>query len=162
VRYSTGDRSAAQLAASRRKWVARFWGRVERITESGCWIWMGATSCGYGHVRILKELKLAHRVSYEIHRGPIPGGLELDHLCRVRCCVNPAHLEPVTSVVNTARGKLAEVTRARYARITHCPRGHAYAEPNLRYAPNGARYCLACRNILAAKYREKRRAVCRV
>lgn len=138
------DRSAAQLNASRRQWQARFWKKVEPIPIAGCWIWTGATSGGYGHVRLLRELKLAHRLSYELIKGPIPEGLELDHLCRVPCCVNPEHLEPVTSVENTKRGKLAEVTRARYARITHCPRGHAYAGENLGVA-NGARYCRQCR-----------------
>lgn len=147
------DRSAAQRNASARQWKERFWRKVEPLPWSGCWIWTGATSGGYGHVRLLGELKMAHRLSYEMDKGPIPLGLELDHLCRVPCCVNPAHLEPVTTAENTRRGRLAEVTRARYARITHCPHGHAYAGNNLGISPNGTRYCRTCQR----DYQRRRR-----
>jgi hypothetical protein len=139
------SRSLAQRNSSKRNWVARFWNKVERIPWSGCWIWMGACSGGYGHVRLNRELKLAHRLCFEMHRGPIPDGLELDHLCRVPCCVNPSHLEAVTSSENTRRGRNPEVTRARYAQITHCPKGHPYAGENLRVTGSGNRYCLTCR-----------------
>jgi hypothetical protein len=143
-------RSIAQRAASERQWVERFNRKVVRIPESGCWVWIGACSNGYGHVRIQTKANLAHRVSYEMHKGGIPDGLELDHLCRVPCCVNPDHLEPVTSLVNTLRGINSEVTKARYRRITHCPQGHAYDEANTGMTAQGTRYCRACQ-------REKRR-----
>ena len=81
-------------------------------------------------------MALAHRVAYELQVGPIPVGLQLDHLCRVRSCVNPAHLEPVTSAENTRRGLRAMKT--------HCPQGHPYAGENLLIRPTGQRRCRTC------------------
>jgi hypothetical protein len=75
--------------------------------ESGCWLWQrGIHHSGYAFV----ARQLAHRYVYELHRGPIPEGLTLDHLCRVRHCVNPEHLEPVTMTENLRRGRVAKVT----------------------------------------------------
>jgi hypothetical protein len=80
--------------------------RIERIPECGCWLWMGRLNRnGYGRLYHEGSEPMAHRTSYERHVGPIPEGLVLDHLCRVRCCVNPYHLEPVTVQVNTLRGE---------------------------------------------------------
>lgn len=76
--------------------------------NSGCWLWMGALAAtGYGVIGLgarSEGVDLAHRVSYRLHCGEIPTGLDLDHLCRTRCCVNPDHLEPVTRRVNWERG----------------------------------------------------------
>lgn len=73
--------------------------------ETGCWVWQRAkTNGGYGELRDGKHMRRAHRVYYERYRGPIPAGLHLDHLCRNPICVNPAHLEPVTSRENALRG----------------------------------------------------------
>lgn len=73
--------------------------------NSGCWLWTGNLSDnGYGVVEVRDRRRRAHRVAYELVHGPIPSGLEPDHLCRVRCCINPAHLEPVTRQLNTLRG----------------------------------------------------------
>ena len=108
-----------------------FWDLVER-TET-CWIWLGAkTKGGYGHT----VATTAHRRAYEELVGPIPEGLDLDHLCRVRACVNPAHLEPVTRKVNVNRGEKAN--------RTHCPKGHPYDALNTYYRTSGARVCRAC------------------
>jgi hypothetical protein len=75
------------------------------VTESGCWLWIGALDKeGYGVFGINGKQKRAHRVSYEAHIGKIPDGLCLDHKCRVRCCVNPSHLEAVTNKENIRRG----------------------------------------------------------
>ena len=88
-------------------YLPRFWAKV-RIDPQNCWIWTGsANQKGYGQLylkvngkhRVIK----AHRFAYESFFGPIPEGLELDHLCRVRQCVNPAHLDPITHVENLNR-----------------------------------------------------------
>lgn len=71
----------------------------------GCWLWEGALRGGYGRVKLDGRTQAAHRASYELHVGPIPSGLVLDHLCRNRSCVNPAHLEPVTTEENIRRGE---------------------------------------------------------
>lgn len=74
------------------------------VDESGCQIWQGAPGLnGYGRLSIDGRLTLAHRASYEAFVGPIPSGLTIDHLCRVRMCINPEHLEPVTRAENTRR-----------------------------------------------------------
>ncbi len=118
--------------------------------NSGCWLWTGAlNSCGYGSFRDgptrVAPVRGAHVVSYEIYIGPVPDGLQLDHLCRVRSCVNPYHLEPVTQAENMRRGvatqRSAEVQRNK----THCPYGHEYAGANLYVFPDGKhRGCRAC------------------
>jgi HNH endonuclease len=97
---------------------------------TGCWIWQ--RKCmkrdRYGLMTVAKRTRLAHRVAYEAFVGPIPDGLQLDHLCRNRPCVNPAHLEPVTSRENVLRSPIAQA--ALNAAKTHCPRGHEYTSEN--------------------------------
>ncbi len=84
----------------------RFFSRVDRNGINGCWIWTGRLDrYGYGRMRADKDNTTAHRVSYEIHKGPIPEGLQIDHLCCVRKCVNPDHLEAVTASVNGLRAQ---------------------------------------------------------
>lgn len=84
----------------------RFWTDVE--TSEGCWIWLGApTAGGYGSFHLEGRQYYAHRVSYVLNVGDIPDGLHLDHLCRNKRCVNPAHLEPVTFQENIRRGRVA-------------------------------------------------------
>lgn len=107
--------------------------------ESGCWLWTAATNdAGYGVLRMDGRNHRAHRVSYEAFVGAIPEGLQLDHLCRVRSCVNPAHLEPVTPLVNTRRSPLI-------GKQTACPRGHDYTEANT-YQGREGRLCRTCRS----------------
>lgn len=119
----------------------RFWPRVDK-TDS-CWVWRGQlNNQGYGQFSIKKRHKLAHRLSYEWTIGPIPEGLELDHLCRNTKCVNPAHLEPVTHAENMRRGNQGKYLRDR----THCIHGHAFDEANTYILPrNGSRVCRKCR-----------------
>ena len=102
---------------------------------------------------------MAHRVSYEMAKGSIPPGLQLDHLCRTTLCVNPAHLEPVTPKENIRRGSTAEVARRTQLSKTHCPQGHAYEGANLYLAPDGGRECRQCIRDSGARYRAKKKAL---
>lgn len=101
-----------------------------------CWLWTGGKDAmGYGTIIVSRRSVRAHRASYEAFVGPIPGGLDIDHLCRVKACVNPSHLEPVTH---------SENLRRHYATITTCPRGHAYDEANTYRDTAGKRRCRTC------------------
>lgn len=119
----------------------RFWSKVQK-TET-CWLWKGAVNNkGYGQFRLEKTV-LAHRVAYELVKGPIPYGMELDHLadlCASTLCVNPDHLEPVTHVENCRRGKAGSHNKVK----THCPVGHLYEGRNLMIVGEGRRQCRAC------------------
>jgi hypothetical protein len=85
--------------------INRFVARVA-VDQNGCWLWQGTMNWkGYGRISIGDREIGAHRVSYEIFVGPIPDGLEIDHLCKVRGCVNPDHLEPVTRRINQQRAR---------------------------------------------------------
>ena len=113
------------------------------LIDDGCWEWDGAKyGTGYGVVSWQKKNTHAHRVVYELLVGPIPEGLELDHLCRNRGCVRPDHLEPVTHAENVRR---APFTAAHFQREkTHCPHGHEYTEENIYRTKRGGRACKAC------------------
>lgn len=119
-----------------------FWSKV-RQELSGCWLWQGAQS-PYGQFSIGGRLELAHRHAYQVLVGPIPEGLEIDHLCRTPPCVNPLHMEAVTRSVNILRGRAAEGLRALQRAKTHCPHGHPYSGENLYINPKGARMCRRC------------------
>lgn len=116
----------------------RFWGNVNFL--GNCWEWRGARGAhGYGTM----GQSLAHRLSYEYSIGTIPAGLQLDHLCRNRGCVNPAHLEPVTQRENILRG---ESPSAQAARQTHCAHGHEYTPENTYVrVDGGGRQCRRCK-----------------
>lgn len=123
----------------------RFWAKVEKTNE--CWLWTARKNdAGYGDFWLskAKEHYRAHIMSYELLVGPVPEGLELDHLCRVRHCVNPTHLEAVTHKVNCLRG---DSPLAHHARKTHCPQGHEYTEENTRMVDTHTgkgRQCRTC------------------
>lgn len=104
----------------------RFWAKVEMEPTSGCFIWMGKRKPnGYGVFWLDEErVVYAHRFAYELAKGPIPVGLQIDHLCRVRACVNASHLEAVSQQENLHRG---EGIAAQHARKTHCKWGHHLA-----------------------------------
>jgi hypothetical protein len=135
---------------------AQFSKRVWPEPNSGCHLWAGSTSdWGYGQVRVKGKRVMAHRYAYEKKRGPIPPGLDLDHLCRVRCCVNPDHLEPVTRRENTLRGV---GQAAVHARKTHCPYGHALAAARPAGKQKRHRACLPCHAAHERRRRARRRA----
>jgi hypothetical protein len=118
--------------------------------NSGCFLWGSCiNAAGYGLVKLKGRSRLAHRAIYEMTCGPVPAGLDLDHLCRVRSCVNPAHLEPVTRQVNASRGIAGKVAAAKQLAKTHCPQGHPYDGGNLYLGPDGRRGCRACRSAQA-------------
>lgn len=120
----------------------RFWTKVKK--SDGCWSWTGYHhKSGYTGIRIRTGVSgYGHRVAWELTNGPIPDGMEIDHLCKNPGCVNPAHMEVVTRAVNNARSNSAS---ARAARRTHCPQGHEYAGENLMVI-SGKRVCRTCKN----------------
>lgn len=133
----------------------RFWAKVHKTPT--CWNWTGASNRGYGYIGLGpgKGQDVAHRVAYRLLVGPIPDGLTIDHLCRNRGCVNPDHMEPVTTKVNVLRG----VGRtARQARQTHCKRGHPFDLFNTYYNNRGNRSCKACGKLWDQAHPHKARA----
>ncbi len=132
----------------------RFWKKVVEL-PNGCWQWTAAKhDAGYGRFRFAGKMVYAHRWAYETLVGPIPEGLQIDHLCRNPPCVNPSHLEPVTNRENTMRGLTPK---------THCPQGHPYSGDNLgitkdKYAYQGKRrFCRQCSREADKRYHDKRR-----
>lgn len=109
---------------------------------------------GYGTFKVAGKVLKAHRFSYEQFVGPIPTSLQIDHLCRRRNCVNPDHIEPVTSGENSRRG---ETIAAANLCKTHCPKGHAYEGDNLYLYPDGRRECRTCSQEYKRRYEDRRK-----
>lgn len=123
-----------------------FWSKVQGGDIDQCWTWCGRLNRnGYGRY----NRGLAHRLSYQALIGPIPDGLQLDHLCHNRECVNPWDLDPVTNEVNCAR----RLRQNQYEGRTECPQGHAYNGANTYTDARGFRNCRACaRERARARY----------
>jgi len=121
-----------------------------------CWIWCGTrTPIGYGQFSVGGIKRGAHVITYEWFVGEIPSGLTIDHLCRVRQCCNPIHLEVTTYQVNILRGNNMA---AQYARRTHCPNNHEYTPENTAgRSGKTERICRTCRNAKAREYAQKKR-----
>lgn len=132
----------------------RFWPKVDKdgpipdhAPELGpCWLWTAhCDNKDYGRFRLGLTMLRAHRVSYSFVHGPIPDGLQVDHLCRVHNCVRPTHLEAVTPLVNTMRGVSVS---SRNAEATHCPHGHEYTPENTYHSPGRKqRKCRTCQRL---------------
>lgn len=129
--------------------------RIRKDAPGGCHEWTGARdTCGYGSVKFSGRLRSVHIVTYEASKGPVPPGLELDHLCRNRACCNPDHLEPVTHRENQLRGVgFVAVNAAK----THCDRGHLFDGPNTIHRPAGRRGCRACMYAAQRRYEARKR-----
>lgn len=140
------------------------WKVAQRIVidEAGCWLWQGSKDPrGYGRMSVLVDptpgrrrwrLRGAHRVVFAAMVGPLIEGLEIDHLCRVRSCVNPAHLRQVTHAVNTLASPInvAAVNKAK----THCANGHEFTPENtITRSPSGHRKCRTCHNACITRRR---------
>lgn len=140
----------------------RFWSKVDphgpipiRRPDLGpCWLWTRGTSDGYGHIKVGGRMVKSHRLAYEAAKGLILNGLDIDHLCRVRHCVNPTHLEAVTRRTNILRGMGRAAERARQ---THCKRGHEFTPENTRLW-RSSRICRTCRADEVRNRRLRQRA----
>lgn len=136
--------------------IDRFWSRVT-VMPTGCWLWMGSLHperygifCVDGRTRMF-----AHKWAYKALVGEYEDGLQLDHLCKVRQCVNPAHIDPVTPAVNNRRSNSRS---ARNLMKTHCVRGHPLSGPNLYVNYRGNRECKKCKRALNRAYMDRRAA----
>ena len=131
------------------------------VLPTGCWMWTRFVDrTGYGHAydRDARRTTRAHRLVYEVFNGPIHRDLEIDHLCRFRSCVNPAHLEAVPRIENQRRGMTpAQVL----GRRTTCNYGHPFDATNtVIRKSNGQRMCKICRRREHREFRARRRARC--
>jgi hypothetical protein len=128
--------------------LARFFSKVT-VGASGCWLFSTRNGKGYG----VFGGKMAHRAAYEWFVGPIPEGLHIDHLCFVKACANPAHLEPVTLAENTRRGAI-------WRRTGRCYGGHLLTPDNIYYSfRHGVlqRTCFKCRMVSRRRWVNRRR-----
>lgn len=145
----------------------RFWQYVAHEPNTGCWLWFGnVTTLGYGMLRVgsmsdgTRRWVMAHRLSYEMHCRALLKEEVIDHLCRVPGCVNPQHLEPVSTQLNVKRGLQGDASTNKAANVnknkTHCKNGHEYSGVNLHVSKSGERICLTCRRKSGLKHYYKK------
>lgn len=133
----------------------RFWEKVEKTDT--CWLWQRRLDAkGYGQFWYDGRNVRVHRFAYEFLVGPIPDGLVIDHLCRVRHCVNPAHMEVVTHAENLRRQ--VPCIEKPWLVKTHCKRGHELAGENVYITPRGTRHCRPCQRTRNRDYMRRRAA----
>ena len=137
------------------KLLASFNSKYIPEPNSGCWLWeAGCSRSGYGYISQARKMRQAHVVAYELFVGRVPEGKELDHLCGVRCCVNPAHLEPVTHRENLRRGKtLIALNNAKRT----CCNGHEFTAENTYVWTDESRQCRICARQRKAKQRKAKK-----
>jgi hypothetical protein len=132
--------------------------RQRCVRQGECLVWTGArNSKGYGQTSISRRRVFTHRVMFEVEKGPIPEGFQIDHLCRNPSCCDPSHLEAVTPRENTIRGNAGLHRKIETEAMTHCKRGHQYSEENTYVSKHGKRQCRICRNALQNARRAKAR-----
>lgn len=131
-----------------KKDLERFIAKID--FSENCWTWTNKLDNGYGRFWLNNKLELSHRFAWLIWAGQIPANKQLDHLCRNRACVNPAHLEPVSIKENVLRGL---GTSAQNARKIECSKGHQLTGYNLYLRKNGARACRTCSVNRTRQYR---------
>jgi hypothetical protein len=148
-----GDKST-HLSADLRALACALIRKHVEIDANGCWIWQRRRNrAGYGETRFLGGRYSSHRLSYVAHKGAIPAGLALDHLCRVTACCNPDHLEAVTCRENVLRGIGLAAVRSKQ---THCIHGHEFTRENTAVRLDGRRNCKACaRDRHSARYQRE-------
>jgi hypothetical protein len=170
IRYlHYGDPRVAKIELKEIPLEEWFWNNVEKTNT--CWIWKGTMQkkSNYGVVSVNHKTKLAHRLSYEFIKGPIPMGYEVDHLCHSkecklsnlcphRRCVNPAHLEAVTKIINIQRGNAGGVLGAKLRKKPTCKHGHPFTPENTHISSTtGERVCITCRRAKDVRRRKRLR-----
>lgn len=149
--------------------------KIKYDEKNDCWLWIGAKDdCGYavGQAKSFSRKSRVHAIAYEFFIGTVPKNKELDHLCRVRNCVNPFHVEPVTHRENVQRGRLGDITAKRQLSKTTCKNGHPYSEDNTYKAPRPylqnkkgrgysfmpktpSRWCIICKYEAHKRWRQR-------
>lgn len=144
-----GFRTDLRIGADGCRWdFGRFFSHVTRVLPSDCWIWTGSRAGRNLTYGSYAGKGSAHRASYRIFVGPVPDGHDVDHLCGVHLCVNPAHLEAVTHEENMRR---------RFSKMTHCKNGHEFTPENL-YENAPQRACKTCKRAAASRQRQRQKS----